>query len=103
MNCPYLSGKHCNFMSRNPTYSAFWKVLGVPCLRLQRLTSSVDFGQRLDWGQEEPGIFRPTELEARLLSAMLTPSWSLGDGPATDREPSPARSTLELARSVKQF
>jgi len=23
MNCPYLSGKHCNFMSRNPTYSAF--------------------------------------------------------------------------------
>ena len=28
----------------NPTYSAFWSVFGVTCLRLQRLASSVGFG-----------------------------------------------------------
>src|ERR1035441_7453572 len=27
----------------NPTYSAFWRVFGVACLRLQRLASSVGF------------------------------------------------------------
>src|ERR1035441_7642602 len=54
MNCPYLSSKHCNFMSRhttcrgrpiweNPTYSAFWSVFGATCPRLQRLASSVGF------------------------------------------------------------
>src|ERR1035441_4341429 len=55
MNCPYLSSKHCNFMSRhttcsgrplstNPKYSAFWSAFGVTCPRLQRLASSVGFG-----------------------------------------------------------
>jgi hypothetical protein len=28
----------------NPTYSAFWRVFGVTCLRMQRLASSVGFG-----------------------------------------------------------
>jgi hypothetical protein len=28
----------------NPTYSAFWRVFGATCLRLQRLASSVGFG-----------------------------------------------------------
>jgi hypothetical protein len=31
-------------LSTNPTYSAFWSVFGVTCLRLQRLASSVGFG-----------------------------------------------------------
>ena len=36
----------------NPTYSAFWRVFGVPCLRLQRLASPVGSGRRRDW---DPG------------------------------------------------
>ena len=55
MNCPYLSSKHCNFMSRHtiyrgrprpkdPRYSGFQGILGVSCFRLQRLGSSVGFG-----------------------------------------------------------
>jgi hypothetical protein len=28
----------------NPTYSAFWSVFGVTCLRLERLASSMGFG-----------------------------------------------------------
>ena len=67
MNCPYLSSKHCNFMSRhttcrgrpiweNPTYSAFWSVFGVTCLRLQRLAMSVGSGRtaRLAPGKNLP-------------------------------------------------
>ncbi len=30
--------------SKTPTYSAFWSVFGVTCLRMQRLASSVGFG-----------------------------------------------------------
>jgi hypothetical protein len=29
---------------KNPIYWAFWRFLGVTCLRLQRLPSSMDFG-----------------------------------------------------------
>src|ERR1039457_2183494 len=31
-------------LSENPTYSAFWRVFGVTCLRMQRLASSMGFG-----------------------------------------------------------
>src|ERR1039457_4049167 len=55
MNCPYLSSKHCNFMSRyttcrgrslseNPTYCAFRSIFAATCLSLQSLASSVGFG-----------------------------------------------------------
>src|ERR1039457_4828727 len=67
MNCPYLSSKHCNFMSRyttcrgrslseNPTYCAFWSVFGATCLSLQPLASSVGFGTtaRVAPGQNLP-------------------------------------------------
>jgi hypothetical protein len=33
----------------NPTYSAFWSVFDVPCLRLQRLASSVGSGRTARW------------------------------------------------------
>jgi hypothetical protein len=43
----------------NPTYSAFWSVFGVTCLRLQRLPASVGFREDGAIGaQEEPAGFR---------------------------------------------
>ena len=42
----------------NPTYSAFWSVFGVTCLRLQRLASAMGFGTTAGLGtQEEPAVF----------------------------------------------
>src|ERR1017187_5562431 len=42
-----------------PTYSAFWSVFGVTCLRLQRLAASVGFRAEDAIGdQEEPAGFR---------------------------------------------
>ena len=37
----------------NPTYSAFWSVFGVTCLRLQRLVSPVGFGTTARLGPRE--------------------------------------------------
>src|ERR1035441_901592 len=46
-------------LSENPTYSAFWSVFGVTCLRLQRLASSVASGEDGAIGApEEPAGFQ---------------------------------------------
>ncbi len=42
----------------DPTYSAFWGVFGVTCLRMQRLTSLMGFGNGTIGTQEEPAVFR---------------------------------------------
>jgi len=42
-------------LSECPTYSAFWSVFGVRCLRLQPLASAVGFGGRAcEWRLESP-------------------------------------------------
>ena len=74
-------------LAKNPTYSAFWSVFGVTCLRLQRLASSVGFGRtaRLaprknqpDSGvSSEPGgcyttLARPSAIFWRFLSPSIS-------------------------------
>src|ERR1039458_8296960 len=47
-------------LSESPTYSAFWSVSGVTCLRSQRLASSMGFGTTGASGApEEPPGFGP--------------------------------------------
>jgi hypothetical protein len=55
-------------MWENPTYSVFWNVFGVTCLRLERLASSVGFGTTAGLGpQEEPAVFRRNTRALRVL------------------------------------
>jgi len=73
MNCPYLSSKHCNFMSHHTTYRgslasghtrnrAFPDALGFPGFSSQRLGSSVGFGPADAQGAEEKKRVMPNDL-----------------------------------------
>jgi hypothetical protein len=71
----------------NPTYSAFWRLFGVTCLRLHPLASSVGFGDDGGIGtQEEPAVFRRKTGASDLLSP-----WKWRESNSPSPHPSPRR------------